>query len=63
MNIKQLKPNKTSRYAQGYIDPRACKKLFPELKADKIIYRSSYEKKFILWLERNNNIKFWDQNV
>lgn len=59
MNIKQLKPKKNSRYHQGYIDPHSCKKLFPGIKHDKIIYRSSYELKFITWLEGNKNVKFW----
>lgn len=59
MKIKNLKPSKTSRYSQGYIDPNSCKKLFPQLKHDKIIYRSSYEKKFIIWLEQNKRVKYW----
>lgn len=59
MKIKNLKPNLNSRYKQGYIDPRSCKKLFPQLKHDKIIYRSSYEKKFIIWLENSKIIKYW----
>lgn len=58
-NIKSLKPSKRSRYQQGYINPESCKKLFPELKYEKIIYRSSYEKKFLVWLETNNQIKNW----
>lgn len=59
MNIKQLKPQKNSRYRQGYIDPRSCKKLLPGVAHEKIIYRSSYELKFILWLESNSKIKQW----
>ena len=59
MYIKQLKPRKQGRYKQGYINPLSCKKLFPGLKHDKIIYRSSYEKTFIQWLEQSNKIKFW----
>lgn len=58
-NIKNLKPSLNSRYKQGYIDPSSCKKLFPQLKHDRIIYRSSYEKKFIIWLEQNKNVKYW----
>ena len=56
---KQLKPQKNSRYKQGYIDPRSCKKLLPGVAHEKIIYRSSYELKFILWLESNSKIKQW----
>ena len=57
--IKNLKPSKVGRYKQGYIDPRSCKKLFPNISNDIIIYRSSYERAFIYWLENNNNIKYW----
>lgn len=57
MNIKQLKPSKKSRYKQGYIDPRTCKKL---IKGNNIIiYRSSYEFKFITWLENCDKVKSW----
>ena len=59
MNIKQLKPKQNSRYKQGYIDPRSCKKLFNQLSREKIIYRSSYELKFITWLEQSNLVKRW----
>ena len=59
MNIKSLKPSKSSRYQQGYINASSCKKLFPELKCDKIIYRSSYEKKFMTWLESSSKVKYW----
>lgn len=59
MDIKQLKPKKSSRYKQGYIDPRSCKKLISDVKYDKIIYRSSYELKFITWLESSKKVKQW----
>lgn len=59
MNIKQLKPSKSSRYKQGMVNPLSCKKLFPQLQHDKIIYRSSYEYKFIMWLENSNKVKYW----
>lgn len=58
-NIKQLKPKKNGRYQQGYINPGSCKKLFPGLVHDHIIYRSSYEKKFIYWCESNPDVKYW----
>ena len=58
-NIKDLKPSKGRRYHQGYINPDSCKKLFDQLKHDKIIYRSSYEKKFITWLEHSDKVKRW----
>lgn len=59
MNIKQLKPSKSSRYTQGYVDPSTCKKLFEQVSNQRIIYRSSYELKFITWLENNNKVKHW----
>lgn len=59
MNIKHLKPKKNSRYKQGYIDPRSCKKLVPGVSKDTVIYRSSYELKFIVWLEGNPKVKQW----
>ena len=58
-NIKQLKPSKSSRYQQGYIDPSSCKKIFEGMEKEKIIYRSSYERTFIYWLENNKNVKGW----
>lgn len=57
--IKNFKPSKNSNYLQGYINPESCKKLFPQMKHDKIIYRSSYEKKFVAWLENNPEVKYW----
>lgn len=59
MDIKQLKPTKKSRYTQGYVNPRSCKKLFESQSREPIIYRSSYELKFINWLEHNKNVKRW----
>ena len=59
MGIKEFKPIKDGRYSQGYINPASCKKLFPQMKTDKIIYRSSYERKFIVWLENNEQVKNW----
>ena len=29
------------------------------MKTDRIIYRSSYERKFIVWLENNEQVKNW----
>lgn len=57
--IKNLKPSKSSRFKQGYINPLSCKKLFPGISHEVIIYRSSYEKKFIYWLESNKDVKYW----
>lgn len=59
MEIKQLKPQKEGRYKQGYINPKSCKKLFESLSNEPIIYRSSYEYKFIIWLETDKRVKSW----
>lgn len=58
-NIKHNKPSKRSRYSQGYINPKSCKKLYPGISNDIIIYRSSYEKTFIHWLESCKDVKYW----
>ena len=57
--IKNLKPKLDGRYQQGYVNPESCKKLFPQMKHERIIFRSSYEKKFIYWLENNPAVKYW----
>lgn len=59
MNIKQLKPQQKGRYKQGYIDPKSCKKLISGTSNEPIIYRSSYELKFITWLEGSDKVKQW----
>lgn len=61
MDIKNLKPNKKSRYSQGYLDPRSCRKYIDP--SHPIIYRSSYEKKFIIWCENNPNVERWGSEV
>lgn len=58
-SIKNLKPTGNGRYQQGYINPEACRKLFPTISHDKIIYRSSYEKKFIYYLENCPQVRYW----
>lgn len=57
MNIHQLKPRKNTRYSQGYIDPRTCKKLINN--SEPIIYRSSYERKFVVWCESSSQVIRW----
>lgn len=57
MDIKNLKPRRQSRYNQGYIDPKSCKKLIDRSKP--IIYRSSYEKRFMIWLENCSKVARW----
>lgn len=58
-NIKELKPQLNGRYQQGYVNPKSCRKLFQSVSNDKIIYRSSYEKKFIIWLENSPHVQRW----
>lgn len=59
MNIKQFKPNKRGRYEQGYINPSSCKKLFKSQTNEPIIFRSSYERTFVYWLESCERVKYW----
>ena len=58
-DIKSLKPQKNSRYEQGYINPSSCKKLFESQKGEPIIFRSSLEWKFANWCEQNPKVKHW----
>lgn len=58
-SIKRVKPKIYSKYKQGYINAQSCKKLFASEKNKPIIYRSSWEKKFILWCERCEKVKHW----
>lgn len=58
-NIKQLKPSKSKRYKQGYINPLSCKKLYESQQNKPIIYRSSWEKKFMYWCERCDSVLHW----
>lgn len=55
--IKHLRPSHTSRYEQGYIYPKSIKKNLNPL--EPVIYRSSYEKAFIIWLESCSKVKGW----
>lgn len=58
-SIKNLKPQKNSRYTQGYINPNSCKKLFESQRGEPIIFRSSLERKFMEWCERCPEVKWW----
>lgn len=59
MDIKQFKPSKNSRFTQGYIDPSTCKKLFESIQNQPVIYRSSWEKRFVKWCESCKRVKQW----
>lgn len=56
MQIKNLKPSKKSRFVQGYINLSECKKYQGQ---GPIIFRSSWEKKFCIYCERNPEIIWW----
>lgn len=56
-HIKNLRPDRKSRYTQGYFTP-----LFPEKyigDVHKIIYRSSYEHIFYMTLDLDPSVKRW----
>ena len=59
MDIKHLKPKKQGRFKQGYINPASCKKLFESAQNQPIIYRSSWERRFIYWCESCPRVKYW----
>lgn len=56
MSIKNVKPTKNSGFNQGYYNPQ-----FPEKYAGKppIIYRSSWERKFMIWCDMNDKVITW----
>ena len=54
--IKNLKPNKKSTFKQGYYPIKEAKKYAG---TTKVIYRSSWERKFCDWCETNSNVKSW----
>ncbi|MBO5003885.1 MAG: hypothetical protein J6D03_01205 [Clostridia bacterium] len=58
-NIKHIKPQKNSRYEQGYINPSSCKKLFEAVRKEPIIYRSGLELKYIHFFEQCPGIRKW----
>lgn len=59
MDIKKLKPSKHSRFKQGVVARNTLHKLFESQQDKPVIYRSSYEWRFINWLERNPHIVGW----
>lgn len=56
-DIKKIRPN--GRYKGGQINPTSCRKLYESQKTRPIIYRSSYERDFIFWLERSKRVIRW----
>jgi hypothetical protein len=56
MSIKNLKPNKNSGFSQGYFTPNSLDKY---LGKTPIIYRSSWERKFMIVCDTNEDIVAW----
>lgn len=57
VDIKKLKPNKFSKFRQGYFHPK-----FPDKyrgNPEKIVFRSSWEKKFMNFLDLSEDIVEW----
>ena len=57
LNIKNLTPRKDSLYRQGYYQPANPQKYIGDL--NKIIFRSSYEKRFATYCDYNERILAW----
>ncbi len=56
MNIKNLKPSKKSFYKQGYYEINEKAKYVGPLP---VIYRSSWEKKFCIYLDKHPDVLLW----
>ena len=56
MSIKNLKPTKNSGFNQGYFNPKNPQKYAGPMP---IIYRSSWEYKFMIWCDINDKVLVW----
>lgn len=56
MSIKNVKPTKNSGFNQGYFKPNNPSKYAGPTP---IIYRSSWERKFMMWCDKNEKITMW----
>jgi hypothetical protein len=56
MSIKNLKPTKNSGFNQGYFNPKNPHKYAGPMP---IIYRSSWEYKFMIWCDINDKVLVW----
>lgn len=56
MSIKKVRPTKKSGFNQGYFTPQ-----FPQKYAGPgpIIYRSSWERKFMIWCDTSEKVVVW----
>lgn len=58
-DIKQIAPKKNSRFKQGYVNTSSCHKLFESVSHQPVIYRSSWELRFIRWCENSPKVAHW----
>ena len=56
MSIKNLQPNKNSGFIQGYYNPKNPEKY---IGPTPIIYRSSWERKFMIMCDNKDNVVKW----
>lgn len=56
MSIKNVKPSGNSGFNQGYFKPNRPEKY---VGPQPIIYRSSWERKFMIWCDKNDNVLIW----
>lgn len=56
MSIKNVKPTKNSGFNQGYYKPNNPSKYAGPTP---IIYRSSWERKFMMWCDKNEKVSMW----
>ena len=56
MSIKNVKPTKNSGFNQGYFNPKNPGKY---IGPSPIIYRSSWEHKFMIWCDNNDKVLKW----
>tara|TARA_R110000772_G_scaffold65007_2_gene145147 strand:- start:719 stop:1195 length:477 start_codon:yes stop_codon:yes gene_type:complete len=56
MSIKRVKPTNKSGFIQGYFKPNKTEKY---VGPEPIIYRSSWERKFMIWCDKNTLVQKW----
>lgn len=56
MSIKKVKPSKNSGFVQGYYQPENQSKYVGQ---SPVIFRSSWERKFMIWCDRNEKVIYW----
>ena len=56
MSIKNVGPSKNSGFNQGYFKPNRPEKY---VGPQPIIYRSSWERKFMIWCDNNDKVMMW----